>query len=101
VRRDLIWLDPGIGFGKTLEHNLALLANLDRLTALGFRTVLGASRKRFIRALDAAAEAPADRLGGSIAAALAAAQAGIDAVRAHDVRETAQALMIWAAIRAS
>jgi dihydropteroate synthase len=101
VRREAIWLDPGIGFGKTLRHNLALLANLDRLTALGFRTVLGASRKSFIRTLDPSAERADDRLGGSIAAALAGAQAGIDAVRTHDIRQTAQALATWAAIGAA
>jgi dihydropteroate synthase len=99
VRREAIWLDPGIGFGKTLEHNLALLAHLDRLTVLGFRTVIGASRKRFIRALDASATAASDRLGGSIAVALKGAEAGVDAVRAHDVRETTQALTVWSAMQ--
>jgi len=63
VSRDKIWLDPGLGFGKTLAHNLALLAQLDTLVALGFPVLLGASRKRFIQALDPRAEHPADRLG--------------------------------------
>ena len=98
VRREAIWVDPGIGFGKTLHHNLALLAHLDRLKALGFRTVLGVSRKRFLRAIDPTAEDASDRLGGSLAGALAGAQAGIDAIRVHDVRETVQALKTWAAI---
>jgi dihydropteroate synthase len=101
VARERIWLDPGIGFGKhRMRHNLPLLAGLDRIVALGFPVLLGASRKAFIGALDR--EAPADlRLGGSIAAALAGAAAGVAAVRVHDVRETAQALAVWAAIEAA
>ncbi len=101
VARERIWLDPGIGFGKhPIRHNLPLLANLDRIIALGFPVLLGVSRKRFIGRLDH--EAPADqRLGGSIAAALAGAAAGVAAVRVHDVRETVQALKVWAAIQAA
>ena len=98
VRRDAIWIDPGIGFGKTLEHNLDLLANLHRFQQLGCRTLLGVSRKGFIRAVDAGAVAPADRLGGSIAGALIGAEAGVEAVRAHDVGQTLQALKVWAAV---
>ena len=98
VRRESIQLDPGIGFGKTAAHNLALLANLDRIVALGFPVLLGVSRKRFIRTLDPSAEAPTDRLGGSLAAALAGARAGVAMVRVHDVRETVQALAVQAAI---
>lgn len=98
VARERIWLDPGIGFGKhPLRHNLPLLAGLDRIVALGFPVLLGASRKRFIGALDGGVEADG-RLGGSIAAALAGAAAGVAAVRVHDVRETVQALKVWAAI---
>jgi dihydropteroate synthase len=99
VARDKLWLDPGIGFGKTLAHNLALLAHLDRIVALGFPVLLGVSRKSFIRRLDASAVAADDRLGGSLAGALAGAEAGCTAVRVHDVRETVQALSLWAAIR--
>ena len=98
VARDKIWLDPGIGFGKTLDHNLALLAHLDAVVALGFPVLLGASRKRFIAALHPAADATDARAPGSIAAALAGAQAGVAAVRVHDVGDTAQALDVWAAI---
>jgi len=98
VAREKIWLDPGIGFGKTLAHNLALLANLDALTALDFPVVLGASRKRFLAALYPAAKDPDARLGGSLAAALTGASAGVAAVRVHDVAETVQALKVWAAI---
>ena len=99
VAREKIWLDPGIGFGKTLEHNLALLADLPRFVALGYPILLGASRKRFIAGVDPSAHAASDRLGGSIAAHLAGAQAGVAAVRVHDVRETVQALDVLAAIR--
>ena len=99
VARSQIWLDPGIGFGKSLNHNLALLAGLDRLTALGHPVLLGVSRKRFVQAVDLTANDPADRLGGSLAAALAGARAGVAAVRAHDVRQTVQALTVDAAIR--
>jgi dihydropteroate synthase len=99
VQRESLWLDPGIGFGKTLEHNLDLLAHLDRLKALNFRTVLGVSRKRFLRAIDPTAIEAGDRLGGSLAGALIGADAGMDAVRVHDVRETVQAFTTWAAVR--
>jgi dihydropteroate synthase len=98
VRREVIWVDPGIGFGKTPAHNLALIASLDRLAALGFPVVLGASRKRFIASIDAGAKDADDRLGGSIAVALAAARGGVAVIRVHDVRETVQALAIDAAI---
>jgi dihydropteroate synthase len=101
VAREKIWLDPGVGFGKTVAHNLALLANLDVLTGLGFPVVLGASRKRFLAALDPAARDPDQRLGGSLAAALTGASAGASCVRVHDVRETVQALKVWAAIKKS
>jgi len=101
VARERIWLDPGIGFGKDmLSHNLPLIAGLDRIVALGFPVLLGVSRKRFIGALDQDA-APDQRLGGSIAAALAGVAAGAAAVRVHDVRETVQALRVWEAIAAA
>jgi dihydropteroate synthase len=100
VRREAIWLDPGIGFGKTLEHNLDLLANLDRLKGLGFRVALGVSRKRFIRAIDPEAVESSDRLGGSLAGALVGAEAGVDVVRVHDVRETVQAFRTWSSVQA-
>lgn len=94
-----IWVDPGIGFGKTLEHNLALLNAVARIGEETRRPVLiGASRKRFIQAIDARAKhAGKDRLGGSIAAALIAAQNGAAMVRVHDVPETVQALKVWRA----
>jgi dihydropteroate synthase len=101
VARSAIWLDPGLGFGKTVAHNLALLGALDRLVALGFPLLVGASRKGFLRALDPAAADPARRLGGSLAVALAAGRAGAAMVRVHDVRETVQALAVDAAIAAA
>lgn len=101
VERGKIWIDPGIGFGKTVEHNLALLAALPRLCARGYRVLLGASRKRFLSALSPGAAEPQDRLAGSLAAALAGARAGVAAVRVHDVAATVQALDVDAAIRLS
>jgi dihydropteroate synthase len=94
-----IWVDPGIGFGKTLANNLALLNNVGRIAEeTGRPVVFGASRKRFISAIDErAADAGRDRLGGSVAAALIAAQNGAAMVRVHDVAETVQALKLWRA----
>ncbi len=98
VPRERIWLDPGIGFGKhPTQHNLPLLAQLYRIVALDFPVLLGASRKAFIGVLDGGA--PAERrLGGSVAAAIAGAAAGVAVVRVHDVRETVQALAVHHAI---
>ena len=98
VAADSVWLDPGIGFGKSLDHNLALMHDLDQVIRLGYPVLFGASRKRFIAAIDEGA-AEAERLGGSLAAALRAAQAGAAMVRVHDVRMTVQALKVQAAIR--
>jgi len=98
VARERIWLDPGIGFGKTAAHNLALTAHLDRLAATGFPVLYGASRKRTIQSIDPAATDPGDRLGGSLALALEAARRGAAIIRVHDVRETVQALKVQAAV---
>ena len=98
VARERIWLDPGIGFGKTAAHNLALTAHLDQLTALGFPVLYAASRKRTIQAVDPTATDPMDRLGGSLALALEGARRGAAMVRVHDVRETVQALKVQAAV---
>ena len=98
VARERIWLDPGIGFGKTLAHNLALTAQLDRLVDLGFPVLFGASRKRMIAGIDPTATDPGDRIGGSVALALAAAERGARMIRVHDVRETVQALRLQAAL---
>ena len=101
VARERIWLDPGIGFGKTLAHNMALTARLDVLVDLGFPVLYAASRKRTIQAIDATALAAGDRLGGSLALALEGARRGARMVRAHDVRETVQALKVQAAVTAA
>lgn len=102
VARGKIWLDPGVGFGKhMIRHNLPLLAGLERVVALGFPVLLGLSRKSFISAVDDGARSADDRLGGSIAGALWGAQAGVAALRVHDVRETVQALRVWQAIEAA
>jgi dihydropteroate synthase len=100
IARQNILVDPGIGFGKTLQHNLALLNRLSLFHGLGCPLVLGASRKRMIGALSA--EAPADeRLGGSIALALKAVEQGVQIVRVHDVPATVQALRVWRGLRDS
>ena len=96
-----IWFDPGIGFGKRLAHNLEVLRGLRRLAGHGHRVLLGASRKRTVRAIDPTAVDPLDRLGGSLALHLWGAIQGVAAVRAHDVRETVQALAVWNAVSAS
>ena len=101
VARERIWLDPGIGFGKTLAHNMALTARLDALIDLGFPVLYAASRKRTIQAIDATAVAATDRLGGSLALALEGARRGAQMVRVHDVRETVQALKVQAAVTAA
>jgi dihydropteroate synthase len=98
VSREGVWIDPGVGFGKTLAHNLALLAGLEELAALGFPLVLGVSRKRFIQVIDSTASDADDRIGGSLAAALWGAARGAAVLRVHDVRQTVQALDVQAAI---
>jgi dihydropteroate synthase len=98
IARARIAVDPGVGFGKTVEHNLRLLSALDEFGSLGCAILIGVSRKSFIPRL-AGEAAPKARLGGSLAAALAAVDRGARIVRAHDVPETVQALRIQAAIR--
>ena len=97
IPKGRIVTDPGIGFGKTLDHNLALLGALERFHELGCPVLLGASRKRFIGAIGGAEE-PRARMPGSIAVALHAARAGVQILRVHDVPETAQALRLWRAL---
>ncbi len=97
IRRDQIVIDPGIGFGKTLDHNLALLKNLSLFHAIGCPILLGVSRKRFIGTIGEAPEA-ADRAPGSIAVGLAGLAQGVQILRVHDVAETAQAMRLWQAV---
>jgi dihydropteroate synthase len=98
IAREKILVDPGIGFGKTVAHNLELLNGLALFHSLGCAIVVGASRKRMIGALSG--EAPADqRLAGSLALALKAAEQGAQMIRVHDVPETVQALKVWRGLR--
>ncbi len=96
VREGRIWLDPGIGFGKTLEHNLVLLQRLGEIVSLGMPVVVGASRKSFIAKIDGSEAG--ERLGGTIAASVMAAANGAAILRVHDVTEMAQALRVAGAI---
>lgn len=98
IAREKMIVDPGVGFGKTVQHNLELINGLAMLHGLGCPIMLGASRKRTIGALSN--EAPADRrLGGSLAFALKAAGQGAQLLRVHDVPETVQALRVWRGLR--
>ena len=97
ISPDKIVLDPGIGFGKTPEQSMTALARLSEFQSFGLPLLVGASRKRFISTI--APSEPHQRLGGSIAAHLMAAQSGARIIRAHDVAETVQALRVAAAIR--
>jgi dihydropteroate synthase len=96
VAGERIWLDPGIGFGKTLEHNLELLRRLGELRELGRPLVVGTSRKSFIGKVDGSDVE--DRIGGSIASSVLAAAEGADVLRVHDVAEMTQALAVANAV---
>jgi dihydropteroate synthase len=96
VDEQRIWLDPGIGFGKTLEHNLELLLRLGELSSLGRPLVVGTSRKSFIGKVDGSLAS--ERLGGTIASSVFAAAEGADVLRVHDVAEMRQAMTVAAAI---
>ena len=95
IPEERVWLDPGIGFGKTLEHNLALLRRLGEIAAVGRPVIVGVSRKRFIGGLTGRAEP--DRVAGGIAANVLAFQRGAHMFRVHDVAETRDALAVAAA----
>lgn len=97
IAAERIWLDPGIGFGKTAEHNLELLRRLPELAELGQPLVIGTSRKSFLGKFDGS---PAgERLGGTIATAVLAAASGADVLRVHDVAEVGQALAVAGAVQ--
>ena len=101
IRRESIMIDPGLGFGKTLAHNLALLRHVDAIAALGFPVLVGASRKGFIGTLTAEGDvepSPVDRLEGTLAAHAAAALRGASMLRVHDVRAHRRALSVLDAI---
>lgn len=98
IAREKIVVDPGIGFAKTLAHNIEIQKNIDRFADLGVPILLGASRKRFIAALDRECP-PEERLAGSLAAVLAARSRGVRLFRVHDVAATRQALAVFDAVR--
>nr|WP_031237073.1 dihydropteroate synthase [Asticcacaulis sp. AC460] len=102
VDKNRIWLDPGIGFGKNLDHNLELIRATGRLAGHGFPYVMAASRKRFIAALEeregAEPSQPDDRVGATLAVHLHAVAEGAKMVRVHDVAEMKQAMRLWRAI---
>ncbi|MEZ5778272.1 MAG: dihydropteroate synthase [Paracoccaceae bacterium] len=101
IPRDRIVVDPGIGFGKTVAHNLALVRGLSLFHSLGCPVLLGASRKRFIgRIAGGAADANADlRIPGTVAVTLAGLSQGVQLHRVHDIVEAKQALRLWQAVR--
>lgn len=99
IPRRHLAVDPGIGFGKTLRHNLELLEQLALFHGIGCSLVLGVSRKSFIGRLSRQ-EPPKERMPGSIAAALAGLERGVQILRVHDVAETVQAVEVWRAIAA-
>jgi dihydropteroate synthase len=98
IEREKIWIDPGIGFGKRLEHNLALLRARGELRSLGLPLVLGPSRKSFIAALYPAARNDTARLGGTAAAVACGVEAGVDVFRVHDVSVMKETIAVARAI---
>lgn len=92
-----VLIDPGIGFGKSVAHNIELLQGLDRFVSTGYPVLVGASRKRFIGELTGEPR-PKERLGGSVAVALECARRGVGIVRVHDGKETRQALDLISAL---
>jgi dihydropteroate synthase len=97
IPKQRIFIDPGIGFGKTVEHNLKLLANLDKFVKTGYRVLVGPSRKWFIGKLTGK-ENPADRTFGTAAAVALCAAAGVSIIRVHDVAKMLEVVKIAAAI---
>lgn len=98
IKKDMIFIDPGIGFGKTIEHNILLLKNIGRFTAAGFRVLIGTSRKKFIGQITNK-QNPAQRLFGTAATAAIAAYEGADVVRVHDVEQMYDTIKVANALR--
>lgn len=94
VPADSIILDPGIGFGKTVEHNVILTRSLSKLRELGYPVLYGASRKSFIGSLTGRTK-PSERLGGTIATSISAARQGVEVIRVHDVAANADAVRMF------
>ena len=97
ISKDMIFIDPGIGFGKTSEHNLSLLGNIDKFVAAGYRILVGASRKRFIGKITGKEKA-AERIFGTAATVALCAMAGVSIVRVHDVAEMADVIKVANAV---
>ena len=96
IREERVWLDPGIGFGKTVEHNLELLRRLDEIAAIGRPVVIGTSRKSFLGKLTGGRE-ESERLPGTIATNVLALERGAKVFRVHDVAEVVDALAVASA----
>jgi dihydropteroate synthase len=99
IARERVVLDPGIGFGKRLEDNVALIRHAAAFNTLGRPLIYGVSRKSFIARLDPAAQDPADRLPGTLAATYELLRQGVLLHRVHDVAATRQVMRVWAANR--
>jgi len=99
IARERLLLDPGFGFGKTLQHNLVLLRDLDAFQALGLPILVGISRKSMLGAVTG--KAVDERLAAGVAAAVMAVERGARIVRVHDVAETVDALKMWRAVTAA
>jgi len=97
ISRDMIFIDPGIGFGKTIEHNLLLLRNIDKFIATGYHVLVGTSRKKFIGNITGK-ETPAERIFGTAATVALCAAAGVSVVRVHDVAEMMDVVKVVAAV---
>jgi dihydropteroate synthase len=97
IPRSRIAIDPGIGFGKTIDHNLELLRNLDRFANLGCALLVGTSRKGFLGTLTG--RRVSDRVVGSVVSSLSACILGAQVVRVHDVAATVDAIKVWTAVR--
>jgi dihydropteroate synthase len=97
ISKEMIFIDPGIGFGKTTEHNLSLLRNIDKFVAAGYRVLVGTSRKRFIGKITGK-ERPAERIFGTAATVALCAAAGVSIVRVHDVTEMVDVVKVANAV---
>jgi dihydropteroate synthase len=97
IDKEKIFIDPGIGFGKTLQHNLALLKNIDKFVASGYRVLVGTSRKSFIGKITGQQD-PAKRIFGTAATTAICAAAGVSILRVHDVAQTADVIKVTTAI---
>ena len=98
IKHNNIILDPGIGFGKNLKHNITLLKNISIFHSLGFPVMLGTSRKRFIKDLSGANDSK-ERLGGTISSSLEAIMQGVQILRVHDVNEVNQSIKVFNSLK--